>query len=162
MPRIEKVGKIVFLGYLRKVRVIRIISIGIIVLLISQYLLGMWTNLFVVFPSEVPSVNPLDSVFTNGPYLLLSHIVNGIGLGVMSICAVIISLISRNKRLVVLSISGFASILLAGESGIEFVLGWYNDNLYSFLMSLGFIASFAIFFAMLWFSSKLVKQSNQV
>src|SRR5262245_9452038 len=112
-------------------------------LLFLQYLLGMISNLFVNFPAQQQSsVNPLDSVFTNVPILVLFHILNGLALGLLSICAIIVSAIIKNKRLLLISILGFGAILFAGESGIEFVLGWYSDDVFSFLMSLGFIISF--------------------
>lgn len=123
-------------------------------LLFLQYLLGMITNLFAVSPTQIPSVNPLDKVFTNGPSLLLFHIVNGLALGLLSISAVIVSTIVKNKRLLLIALSGLGAILFAGESGIEFVLGWYSDDLFSFLMSLGFILSFTAYFVLLWYANQ--------
>ena len=112
----------------------------------------MGTNLFVDFPTKIASVNPLDSVFTNGPYLVLSHIVAGLLLGLLAISAVVLAALAKNRPLVLLSVCGLGTILFAGESGIEFVLGWYSEDLFSFLMSLGFILSFANYFVILWYT----------
>ncbi|MFI5421320.1 MAG: hypothetical protein ACHQ1H_10175 [Nitrososphaerales archaeon] len=135
-----------------RIRAVGNISIALLFLLILQYFLGMASNLFVNFPLQTASVNPLDSVFSNGPNLVLIHIVNGLALGLLSISAIIVSAIVRSRRLILISVSGLLAILFAGESGIEFVLGWYSDNLFSFLMSLGFILSFTAYFALLWFA----------
>lgn len=114
----------------------------------------MTTNLFVNFPTQNPSVNPLDSIFTNGPYLLVFHVVDGLALGLLSMIGVVVSAMVKNKRILVIAIVGVGAILFAGESGIEFVLGWYSNNLFSFLMSLGFILSFSVYFVLLWFSNE--------
>ena len=123
-------------------------SIVVVVLLFAQLLLGMWTNLFVSFPSKTPSVNPLDSVLVNGPYIVSAHIINGIVIGVLSILTIALSVIARNRRAVFLSCCGFVSILFAGESGIFFALGWYGNNFLSFSMSTGFVFALAIYFVL--------------
>ena len=127
-----------------------------ICLLFLQYLLGMATNLFVNFPAKIASINPLDSVFTNGPYLVLGHIVTGLLLGLLAISQIVSAALAKNRPLVLLSVCGLGTILFAGESGIEFVLGWYSEDLFSFLMSLGFILSFATYFALLWYANQRI------
>ncbi len=113
----------------------------------------MATNLFVEFPTETASVNPLDSVFTDGPYPVLFHIIAGLALGVLSISALILSARAKDRALVILAVGGLGAILLAGESGIEFVLGWYSNDVFSFLMSFGFILSFTVYFLLFWFAN---------
>ena len=132
-----------------KIRALRILSMSILALLFVQFLLGMWTNLFAAFPESSPSVNPLDQVFIQGPYVLAAHIITGIALGIVSISIIVLSALARNKRAVVLACAGLGSILLAGESGIEFVLGWYGNDALSFSMAFGFVLSFVIYFAAL-------------
>jgi hypothetical protein len=134
-----------------KIRAAKDLSMAIITLLFVQFLLGMWTNLFVVFPEFSPSVNPLDQVFLQGPYILAAHIITGVALGILSISVFILSVLARNKRAIVLACAGLGSILLAGESGIEFVLGWYANDVLSFSMALGFVFSFVVYFATLSF-----------
>lgn len=134
---------------------IRELSMVILTLLFAQFLLGTWTNLFAAFPAPSPSVNPLDSVFTNGPYILAAHIITGLTLGILSISVLVLSALARNKVAIVLASAGLGSILLAGESGIEFVLGWYANNLLSFSMAVGFALSFAIYFLILSLLGKI-------
>lgn len=120
-------------------------------MLVLQYLLGMVSNLFVNFPAKNPSIkNPLDSVFTNGPYLLFFHFVIGLAVGILAITLIGLSAVAKKRSLIAISVGGLGSVLLAGESGIEFVLGWYLNNLFSFLMSLGFILAFIAFFVLFW------------
>ncbi|MDA4111991.1 MAG: hypothetical protein OK439_05590 [Thaumarchaeota archaeon] len=135
------------------IRAVRNIAISVLGLLLLQYILGTATNLFANFPTQTASINPLDNVFTNGPTLVLVHFVNGLALGLLSISAVVVSVIVKSKRLILITVCGFGTILFAGESGIEFVLGWYVNNLFSFLMSLGFILSFTAYFVLLWFAN---------
>lgn len=135
----------------RKIRRIRNFSLVALGVLILQYLLGMLSNLFVNFPIATPSIkNPLDNTFTNGPYLVAIHVIVGIALGLLSITLVVLCTVSKKRSLILISIAGLGSILFAGESGIEFVLGWYLNNLLSFMMSVGFILAFLAFFLLLW------------
>ncbi|MDA4137324.1 MAG: hypothetical protein OK449_10060 [Thaumarchaeota archaeon] len=132
---------------------IRNISIAMACLLFFQYVLGMATNLFVGFPTQTASVNPLDSIFTEGPYAVLVHFFAGLALGILSISTLILSARAKDRTLVILAVGGLGAILLAGESGIEFVLGWYSNDVFSFLMSFGFLLSFTFDFLLLWFAS---------
>lgn len=127
---------------------IRRVSIFVLALLFVQLLLGMWSDLFVTFPLQSPSVNPLDSVLINGPYIVSAHIINGIIIGIFSILGIVLSAVARDRRLIFLSCCGFISILFAGESGILFALGWYTDNYLSFSMTIGFALSLAIYFVL--------------
>ncbi len=131
-------------------------------MLFLQYLVGMTTNLFVDFPSRTASVNPLEGLFTIGPYVVLIHFVIGLALGLLSIGALIVSALTKSRRLAALTLGGSGAIVLAGESGIEFVLGWYSDDLFSFLMSLGFILAFTTYFLSLQYASQVIQNSRGV
>lgn len=142
-------------SHVRRIRTVRNISIITIGLLFLQYLLSMTTNLFVQFSTQTAPVNPPYGAFTNGPYLLLFHIVDGLALGLLSIPALVLSVLSKSRGLILLALSGLGAIVPAGESGIDdFVLGWYPDGLYSFLMSFGFILSFVLDFLLLLYANR--------
>jgi len=132
---------------LRSLRVVRILAIISIILLFIQFLLGMWANLFASFPIPVPSVNPIDQIFTDGPTLLAIHVVVGILLGILSIAGLALAVHTKDRRLILLEVSALASILLAGESGIEFVLSGYQDDILSYTMAVGFILVFLVYSA---------------
>lgn len=116
-----------------------------IILLFLQILLGMWANLFASFPNPTNGVNPLDKIFTEGPALLTLHVLVGILLGILSIALLAVAVITRDRRLIALGAAALGSVLLAGESGIEFVLGWYQENLYSYTMTVGFVLLTAVY-----------------
>lgn len=118
-------------AFRKNLRIARI-SIAILSLLFLQLLLGMGANLFAAFPSKSPSVNPLDSVLVNGPYIVSAHIMNGCALGILSIAAIVLSVFGRNRSAIFLSCVGLISIFVAGESGVLFALGGTRITIFHF------------------------------
>lgn len=116
-----------------------------IMLLFVQILLGMWVNLYATFPDPTAGVNPLDEAFAGGPTLLVLHVLLGITLGILSIIGLVVALAVKDRRLIALEVAALLSVLLAGESGIEFVLGWYQEDLYSYTMTVGFVLLTAVY-----------------
>jgi hypothetical protein len=129
----------------RGLRAVRTLALVSIVLLFLQFLLGMWANLFASFPGPLPLLNPIDQIFTQGPALLALHVVIGVLLGIVSIAGLVSSIYTRDRRLILLEVGALASIVFAGESGIEFVLSDYQDDFYSFSMAAGFILVFLLY-----------------
>ncbi len=123
----------------RSLRIARFTVEASIILLFLQLLLGMWANLFAVFPSPTPPVNPLDQVFTEGPVLLALHVIVGILLGILAIVGVAAAAYARNRGLIALELGALSSVLIAGESGIEFVLGGYQEDFLSYTMTVGYV-----------------------
>ncbi len=121
-----------------------------LILLLVQLLLGMWANLFVSFPSPAPSVNPFDQIFFGGPVLLAGHIVTGIALGTLSIVGLVSSLFTRSRALMAAEACALISVVVAGESGIEFVLGGYQDDILSYSMTVGFVLLLAVYVYAIW------------
>ncbi len=115
----------------------------------------MWANLFANFPTPVQSVNPIDQIFTEGPPLLSLHVVVGILLGILSITGLVGAAYLKNRRLIALQTVALVSVFIAGESGIEFVLGGYQANLLSYTMTLGYAALLATY---IWTSRGLGKR----
>lgn len=97
-------------------------------------------------------VNPLDQVFTGRPALLALHIVVGVALGILSIAGLAAAAAMKDRRLTVLESAALGFVLLAGESGIEFVLGWYQEDLYSCTMTVGFVSLMAVY---IWTSRRM-------
>jgi hypothetical protein len=131
----------------RSLRATRAVVNLSIVLLFFQLLLGMWANLFASFPSPVQSVNPIDQIFTGGPALLVLHVIVGLILGILSIVGIIGAAYTKNARLIALAACALLSVLAAGESGIEFVLGGYQEDVYSYTMTVGYAALLATYIA---------------
>ena len=126
-------------------RIARLSVEASIILLFLQLLLGMWANLFASFPIPLQGVNPFDQIFTEGPALLVLHVIVGLLLGILAIVGLVASVYARNRGLVVLEAGALVSVLVAGESGIEFVLGGYQEDLFSYTMTVGYVLLLVIY-----------------
>jgi hypothetical protein len=125
--------------------------------LLIQFLLGIWLNLFATFPSiaSTPSsgmMSSMSSVMAGGMSALMVHMLNGYLLFILSIVVLAVSLYSGRTSIAVMGILGLVSILLAGISGLIFMFSGFQNNLYSYLMALGFISGLTVYFMELYFS----------
>ena len=109
-------------------------------LLIVQFIIGMWVNLFAVFPSFGPSLfmYGMMQVMSSVPELMV-HMMNGILIGLVSLMIFIVLATFSDYRLSLLGGTASVSVLIAGISGLEFMFSGFTNNVFSFLMSLGFI-----------------------
>lgn len=100
------------------------VMIGItLALLLAQFLLGIYVNLFVPTP--------------NGQPLLIAHIVVGTLLLVVALITTIVAVVGRRAAAAVLSAVGLVLLLTAWIGGIRFLGG--GHNLDSYLMAAGFV-----------------------
>ncbi|MHB1909372.1 MAG: hypothetical protein ACYCQJ_10960 [Nitrososphaerales archaeon] len=124
--------------------------LGLILLdLAIQFVLGMYLNLFGIFPSQISSGGMMSAMMGGSmPTMsaLMVHMLNGYVLGVLSLVVLGFSVYTKKMRLIVISIVGIAFISLAGISGLAFMFSAFSDNLLSFTMALGFIGGFAAYF----------------
>ena len=109
-------------------------------LLVIQFIIGMWINLFAVFPSFGSSffMYNMMRVMFSVPELMV-HMMTGFLIGLISIMIFMILAIGGDYRLSSLSAIGSVSILAAGIGGLEFVFSGFGNDVFSFIMSLGFI-----------------------
>ncbi|MCL4358790.1 MAG: hypothetical protein M1463_01040 [Candidatus Thermoplasmatota archaeon] len=109
-------------------------------LLIVQFIIGMWMNLFAVFPSFGSSLfmYGIMQVMFSVPELMV-HMMNGILIGLVSLMIFIVLATFSDYRLSLLGGTASVSVLIAGISGLEFMFSGFTNNVFSFLMSLGFI-----------------------
>ena len=128
----------------------RIDVYAILAFLTLQFILGMVLNLFVTFPS-IPPGSP-DPVYFNAiistPFLL-EHFIVGVGLLLGSIWILLGAAYIKNHRMLAASTFGFLAILVAYVSGFEFLLSGFQDDVFSFSMSMGFIVALAAYIALL-------------
>ncbi len=110
---------------------------AVLLLLLGQNVLGTCLNLFVSLPAS-SDVLSLMAIFG----VLAAHVIVGISLLVST--GVVLYLAGRTHRrsLWIPALAAFAFTFLAFESGIEFVIGG-QDNLFSFLMEVFFLAAVA-------------------
>ena len=109
-------------------------------LLVIQFIIGMWINLFAVFPSFGSSffMYGMMRVMFSVPELMV-HMMTGMLIGLISIMIFVILAIGGDYRLSSLSAIASVSILAAGIGGLEFVFSGFGNDVFSFIMSLGFI-----------------------
>ena len=120
--------------------------LGMLSMLIVQFLFGMGVNLFVTITRDHPGANPPDfftgagqSVFwaaTQGPVALIFHAVLGLLLAINSIVILIQAFRLDSSATRVVAALGALGIIAAGFNGASFLN--YNHDLNSYLMSVGF------------------------
>ena len=128
----------------------------ILVFLVLQFILGMTLNLFVTFPN-IP-VNSSDQIYFNAIFttpFLLEHFIVGVGLLLGSAWILISAIKTRLRNISLVAVLGFISILTAYISGFEFLLSGFQNNLFSFTMSIGFIVALLSYFRLYQLSDKL-------
>ncbi|MEM3289685.1 MAG: hypothetical protein QXT35_06365 [Conexivisphaerales archaeon] len=109
-------------------------------LLLIQYLIGMWINLFAVFPplSSYGFMYGMMQAMFSVPELMI-HMMVGILIGIISLIILVLFAVSGDYVLSLLGAFASISILMAGISGLEFVFSGFANNVFSYIMSLGFI-----------------------
>lgn len=122
-----------------------LLSRAMMPLLIIQFLTGTYVSLFTVFPASSSTVNPLEQIFTNGLLLLAAHVVLGFIILLIGIALLALGAFLRQRLSLLLASFGLVAILISILTGMAFVLGGYSDNTLSYLMSVGFIFSIAIY-----------------
>ena len=126
-------------------------------LLLIQFLIGMWMNLFAVFPSFGPYgfMYGMMQVMFSVPEIMI-HMMIGIFIGIISLMIFFTFAMKGDYALSSLSALASISILVAGIGGLEFMFSGFVNNIFSFIMSLGFIFTVTAYFLILY----LVSQQN--
>ena len=114
-------------------------------LLIIQFLTGTYVSLFTVFPASSSTVNPMEQIFTDGLFLLAAHVVVGFIILLIGTVLLALGAFLKQRLSLLLASFGLVAILISILTGMAFVLGGYSDNTLSYLMSVGFILSIAIY-----------------
>ena len=117
-------------------------AIGMIILCIVQYLFGMYTSLFIEFPENGSSKTLWEFASNQMPVVL--HIIFGFLLLLGTLVLVIRSLVLKDKNWTIASILALISIIGAIIGGAIFVPT--QQDTYSFLMAVCFIAALIAFF----------------
>ncbi len=110
-------------------------GIAMLLMLLLQYFLGMYTNLYVQFPNGQHGDILWEFAWKQLPLVL--HIILGILLIVNAIILIIRSFLQKNKTWIKASIIGYVGIQIAALSGAAFIPT--QVAIYSFSMSLCFL-----------------------
>lgn len=103
---------------------LRINSFAALVILLLEYGLGIWVNLYGQLPGADHGANIADGfarAIYNGPVGLSIHAVLGVVLLASATAALVRAILVRRAALIAGAVVGFAGILTAGLSGARFV-----------------------------------------
>jgi hypothetical protein len=98
---------------------IRAASLVVLVLLVVEYGIGMYVNLYVTVP-KADQGGGLGSVISNGPATISIHAVLGLVLGLGALAVLVRSIIVRHWGLIALSVVGLLAMILASVMGTSF------------------------------------------
>jgi hypothetical protein len=136
---------------------VRRTTVGLIVALVVQFLIGMLVNLFVTIPDGHPGSQPaeyfsgsLQSVLwaiSSGPVLLVAHVALGLLLGLGSLALIVRVRSVGRRRLTVAAVLGFLSIVGAGFNGASFLD--FNEDYSSMIMASLFAGALLCYVAIL-------------
>lgn len=122
-------------------------------LLFIQFFIGMWMNLFAVYPQfgtyPFGIMQGMMQVMFSVPELPV-HMMIGILIGLISLMIFFVMATTGDRRFSLLSAGASLSILTAGISGLEFVFSDFSNNVFSFFMSIGFIFTVVIYASILY------------
>lgn len=106
-----------------------------LLLLIAQYFLGLWTNVYA--PAQFAS---FDSGAGYSPSLD-AHILNGDVLFLLALIVLVFAAVSKRIRLIVPAVVLVIAVFVAGELGMAFVNSTPNDPIDSFGMGTMFLVA---------------------
>lgn len=116
---------------------LRVHGMTLILGLIVQYILGMFSNLFVQFPDTTSEGKLWGFAWTQ--ISVASHIILGLLLFIGAVVLLIRALRYKNRTWTIAASTGLAGILAAIYGGVSFIPS-QNDP-YSLLMSIAFIVA---------------------
>jgi hypothetical protein len=127
--------------------------LGILSMLIAQFLLGMGVNLFVKIAPNHPGANPSEYfsgaarsvawAVSQSPAVLILHTILGILLVINSIVVLIRAYRFPSATIRVLAVLGAVGIIGAAFNGASFLN--YNHDVNSYLMSVGFALAAVVY-----------------
>jgi hypothetical protein len=129
-------------------RPLRPLAAVVVGLLAGQFLSGMVTNLNAPIPTAVPGLHgnfdarlgaAARGALLHGPPELKIHVVVGLATGACAIALAMLALRTQQRPQRLLALLGPFTAAPAGLVGAAF-LAYHQDNLYSLLMSIGFLA----------------------
>ena len=128
-------------------RMLRILTLIILLLLAAQFLIGMLVNLYVTTIPPHPGVGAPEYfsgvaqavtwALVHAPLFLLVHVIVGLLLFLGSLVVLGLAIASRRRAWIVTSIIGLLGIIAAGFNGASFMN--YGEPFSSLFMSMGFL-----------------------
>jgi hypothetical protein len=123
----------------KKMRAFRLHVLLTLGALVLEFILGMYTALFVEFPESLVNGNAWGWSMSQSP-IIMAHVLLGTLMMLMSLSATGFSIGTKNKAAILTGTVGLLMVALAYLSGGAF-LSSVQQNSYSFSMSLGFMGA---------------------
>ena len=137
----------------RSLKFFRVQTVAILVALVLEFVLGMYTALFVQIPDTLADGNAWSWSMQQSP-IIAAHVLLGSLLLLLGLSILGFGFASRSRNAMIWSIAGFLLTGVAYLSGGAFLANVSLDN-YSFSMALGFLGSLLAYFAALYFTRPL-------
>lgn len=125
------------------------LDLGLVVL---QYGLGMYVNLYVQVPFGTGWGGMMGMGWMGGQPVLVWHMMNGWLVFLITLLAVMVSMLTGDTGVALPAWAGLLSVTMAGVGGMGFLMTG-GTNAYSFLMALGAIGalfSLSVAFLLSW------------
>lgn len=123
----------------KRLRAFRLHSLIAIVVLVLEFVLGMYTALFVQFPESLVEGNAWHWSMTQS-FIVMSHVILGTILMVIAFAAFGFAVAIRKRAVVITSVVALVMVALAYMSGTVF-LSNIEEDAYSFSMAIGFVGA---------------------
>jgi hypothetical protein len=111
-------------------------SLAVLVLLVIEYAIGAYVNLYVTVP-PADHHGSLDSVIANGPAALTVHAVLGLLLWLGALAVLVQAIKIRRGWLIALSVAGLLALVMAAVAGASFTSGGQTENSLAMAMLTG-------------------------
>jgi len=98
---------------------VRRASLAVLVLLLAEYGIGMYVNLYVTVPAADHG-HSAGSAISNGPVILSAHAVIGLLLGLSALAVLVLSVIARRPSVIAVSVVGLLALAVASLAGTSF------------------------------------------
>ncbi len=130
--------------FIKRYPIIAVITIAI------QFVLGTIASMYVEFPEGADSAAQWHFIWTSP--IVLAHVLLGVAIAIGAARFLIAVWLKKQKDLLPYAASGAVAVFLAALGGERFVAT--QDDLWSLLMALGFLASIIIYMAAHFVTSK--------
>jgi hypothetical protein len=94
-------------------------SLAVLVLVVAEYLIGMYVNLFVTIP-RADHGHGVGSAIANGPAILATHAVIGLLLGLAALGVLVQAIMARHAGAIAASAAGLFALAFASAAGASF------------------------------------------
>ncbi|MDR3577043.1 MAG: hypothetical protein P4L50_24535 [Anaerolineaceae bacterium] len=137
---------------LKNIKIFRWLTLATLCGLVLEFILGMYTSLFVQFPDSLVNGNGWVWAMKESP-IITAHIFLGTLLVLLGVLAVIFGIASHSKPAILWSVIGLVTAVFAYLNGSVFLSNVAENN-YSFFMALGFMGSM-VSYGLAYFGTRL-------